>query len=91
MALGDHLRADQHVDLPGRHPVDQTMMSSLALGRVTVHACQPGAGEELPEFLLEAFRAHPLREEPGTAAAITAVRRGLTEVTVMAAQGTLHL
>ena len=40
----------------------------------------------LLQFLFEAFRAHTFRQKPGTTAALTTVRRGLAEITVMAAQ-----
>ena len=91
MPLGDHLRADQHVDLPGRHLVDQSMVCSLARSGVTVHTRHPGVGKTLPDFFFEAFCSHPLRQKAGTAAAITAVRWRLAKVAVMTAQGMLDL
>ena len=91
MTLGNHLGADQDIDLTSHHLLYQALMGTLAAGGVPIHTRHPRIGEILPDFLFETFGTHTFWKQPYTTAAIAAIRRLLMEITVMTAQGALYL
>ena len=56
-SLGDHLRADEDVDLAGAEIAEDAPVIVLALQDVGVHARDAGVGEELRQRVLDLLRA----------------------------------
>src|SRR5262249_20228235 len=70
-ALGDQLRAEQHVDLAASHAIEDLGVRPFPRRRVYVHPRDACAGETLGEESLDLLRAEPPASQraPGTSRA----------------------
>jgi hypothetical protein len=62
-SLGDHLRADEDVDLPVAEGVERAFVAAPRPHRVGVHAGHAGAWKGGPDLILEPLRAGAPRHE----------------------------
>ena len=86
VALGQHLRADQHVDPPGADVLLHGGEGVPAARAVAVHAQQSRAGKQLCQRALDALRAVSGRRQVLVAARSGTRRDGLLVPAVVAAQ-----
>ncbi len=89
--LGDHLRADQDVDGPLMHGVEQRFGAALAAGGVRIDARHACLREQRAEGLLDALRAAPQRRDIDIAAVRAMVRDARFVAAMVAAQPVLRL
>ncbi len=57
MPLGDHLRADEHVALAPREPLENGEVAAPPRRRIEIHPGDPDAGEQIHELHLDPLRA----------------------------------
>jgi hypothetical protein len=74
-ALGDHLRADQHVDLAAPEGLERVLVVLAPPHRVRIHAPHARAWEEGRELELDALRARAQRPQPRRSAARARARQ----------------
>ena len=86
MALRQHLRADEDVDVAGVHAVAHRRERALAARAVAIDARDARAGKALDERALEPLRAVAERQQVDVAALGTRARQPLRVAAVMAAQ-----
>ncbi|NKG01704.1 hypothetical protein GO287_03648 [Ralstonia solanacearum] len=91
MPLGDHLRADQDIDGPFVHGVEQRLGAALAAGGVGVDTRHARLRKQRAEGLLDALRAAPQRRDVDVAAVRAMVRDARFVAAVVAAQPVLRL
>ena len=91
MALGDHLRADQDVDLAGVHRAELGLERALPARAVGVDPGDPRPGQQRRDLLLEPLGAAADRRDVGIAAIRAASRHRVGEAAVVAAQGPVLL
>ena len=86
VALGDHLRADQDVDLARVDGAERRLERAFPARAVGVDARDPRFGKQRRELLLEALGAATDRRDVGVAALRAAARHRFGEAAVVAAQ-----
>jgi hypothetical protein len=92
VALGDHLRAHQHVDVAGMHRAE--LRFQRALRRVlsaSMRAMRGRLGAQPRQLLLEPLGAAADRRDVGVAAVRAGARHALAEAAVVAAQRAVDL
>ena len=89
--LGDHLGADQHVDLARVHRRQPRLQRALDACGVGVDAADAGAGQQRGDLLLELLGAAAQRRDIGVAAVRAGARHALGEAAVVAAQRAVGL
>jgi hypothetical protein len=82
--LGNHLGADENVDLSAVEPSKDPCRISPPRGRVTVHPCDPGIRKEFFRLFFNPFCSRPLAADMNATARGADAGRFCREVTVMA-------
>ena len=86
VALGDHLRADQQVDLAGVQPREQPLHIAAAADRVAIHAPDARVRKELLQPLLALLRSAPEKIKMLALALRTDLRHTAPKAAVVALQ-----
>jgi hypothetical protein len=94
--LGDHLGADQHVDVPGMHRAELRFQRPLQARRIGIDARDARrrtvrGAQQVGQLLLEALGATPDRRDIEVAAVGAGARHPLGVAAVVAAQRTVQL
>ena len=84
--FGDHLRAQQDVNLPPRDALEDAVVRPFRAGRVEIHPGDPGFGKAQPEEVLELLGAEPAHALHLMAAGAASRRHGLLVAAIVAAQ-----
>ena len=87
--LGDHLRADEDIDLPPVEAPEDPLRIALPGGRVAVHPGDPGLGKEFPRLLLDPFRSRAVAADAASLAGGTEGGGLRGEIAVVAFQDAL--
>ncbi len=86
MPFGEHLCADQDINLAGQNRVDQPLVSPLGGCRIPIHAGNATPGHMPHQVLFKPFGATPLRHQVMPAATRADIWRHLVIITVVAEQ-----